>query len=244
MRVDGTHRIPTEAAVVPNDDGTHRIVFGSAVKENLDLGLIKEEDVFRLLKLALVKQNENQSAEDSRNLRAVHTAQRKALERLPSRRVLMWHEFEKVDKELQLKSVGDVYRAYLCFLWDQIRADIRNYFSTSPDLHAAIHSMMQHKTRVAVAVPAFWDPVWIDKLRVFLSDAGFPNCSIVSEPKCAAAALAFDTMIDMVKQVAKEEQAAEMEKERSLIKVVLDIGHGTAVSLSTFQLSNIILTHE
>ena len=192
IRVEGKHRIPTEAAIVVDEDtGKAHMVFGYAGDESLRCGMIEDKSVFRLLKLSLVPEFEDELAEDALMMAVVRTTHEAALEASPKDDVQVFCEFDQTHKACpRISDVSDVFREYLGYLWDKIKLDIQQVSNlASEDLQRIFTS---EKTAVALAVPAIWSPSTIDQFKKLLVAAGLPNIHIVSKPKCAAAVIALE----------------------------------------------------
>ncbi len=231
IRVEGEHRIPTEAAIVLDDDtNTARMIFGPAVEEHLKLGMIEDKNVFRLLKLSLMPEHGDEFSEDvlmMKDVRAMHDV---ALESAPVGDVKITCEFEKTERTCHIANASHVFREYLCYLWDKVRLDIQQVSNLSnEDLQTVLTST---KTAVSVAVPAIWTNAMIDQFRQLLATPGLPNVHIVSEPKCAAAVIALEEQRRLAQTHAIEHQGEALARLRKVKKIVLDTGHGTAVKLS------------
>jgi hypothetical protein len=236
IRVGPDHRIPTDAAIVPSDDGmSARLVFGPDVEANLGLRTIEEKNVFRLLKLCLWPSGEETaledvpliSEEDALMMATMKEKHQVALNSAATRIVTVSYGFEKTREVRELSMVKDVFREYLRYLCDKVKLDIQRWSSLATE---DLQKIFRSKTTVAIAVPAIWSDPMIDQLRGLLADTGFSKLRVVSEPKCAAAVFALDAQSQIFDIPKPEDQHKAMEVLRRDLNIIVDIGHGTAVS--------------
>ena len=234
LSIGGTHLIPTEAAIVPHHSSEKNtaalLVFGSSVEERLGRREIEDKNVFRLLKLSLVPINENRFSEDALMMKEVRTAHTNALLSSPTQNIEVSYEYDDNNRLVTIDSVDDVFQEYLGYLWDNIKQDIRVASNLST---ADLYWVIANKTDVTVAVPAIWSSITIDHFLRLLAAAGFPKVHIKSEPKCAAAVIALSEQRRLIETYPPQHQAAAMEHLKKVTKIVLDIGHGTAVRISS-----------
>ena len=224
VQVAGEWRVPTEVAPVRDGDG-YNMIFGPEVETYLaDAGILRDEDVFRLLKLSLIPSDESRFSDDGTLIKEVFPSHNTALARAP-RQARVFLDFQGSETICVIDSVTDVFRAFLSWFWDQIKAAIA---AESRLDSADMDAVMSTKTEIAVAVPAIWTDSMINTFRKLLREAGFPNAHIKSEPKCAAAVIAYKELRRIVETHAPGDRAEAMESLRQTIKIILDLGHGTA----------------
>ena len=233
IRVEGEHRIPTEAAIVVNVDTSHAsMVFGPAVEEHLKLGMIEDKNVFRLLKLSLMPEHGDEFSEDVLMMKDVRATHDVALQSAPFGDIGVECDFDKTQHTCNVSHVSHVFREYLRYLWDKVKVDIQQVSNLSNgDLQQILSST---KTAVSVAVPAIWTNPMIDQFRKLLAAAGLPNVHIVSEPKCAAAVIALEEQRRLLETHSIDHRDEALERLRRVKKIILDMGHGTAVSFPYF----------
>ena len=224
VQVAGEWRIPTEVAPVRDGNG-YKLIFGPEVETYLaDAEVLNDEAVFRLLKLSLIPGNESRFSEDGPLLKEVLYSHNKAMARAP-KEARVFLDFEGRETVCAIESVRDIFRAYLSWFWDQIKASIA---AESRLDSADMNTILSKKTEIAVAVPAIWTDNMINDFRKLLLEAGFPNAHIKSEPKCAAAVIAYKELRRIVETHAPDDRAEAMGRLKKTTKIILDLGHGTA----------------
>ena len=218
------------------------MIFGPAVEEHVKLGMIEDKNVFRLLKLSLVPKHKNEFSEDALMMHDVNIAHEIALESSPREEVVVTCELDQMEKIVNVNHVSDIFQEYLCYLWDKVKLDIQQVSSLSnEDLQRVFAS---DKTAVSVAVPAIWSNAMIDQFRQLLAASGLPNTHIVSEPKCAAAVIALEEQRRIIEETAVEHQDEALQQLRKVTKMLLDLGHGTAVGHPLLHSQIVLINHD
>lgn len=213
----GDWRIPTQAAII-SQDGVAQLIFSpSDIDDHLGDDL-EAGDIFTLLKLGLAHPNSQTDDEEKKMVTAAQDANNLTLERYRSANSLPSH----------VTSVLDIFREFLKYFWGIIRADIA---SRIPLPEEVLDHVLQEYTKVVVAVPAIWTSTMNNRFRGLLRDAGFPGAHIRSEPKLAAAVVVREQQQRLI--LDPEASAPRLEQAQRLlqvIRVVLNVGGGTAVS--------------
>ena len=127
---------------------------------------------------------------------------------------------------------SDIFQEYLSYLWKTIR---ENLMRVSPLCAEDLERVFKDSTRIVVAAPAIWTASMNSKFRKLLHAAGFPNVSIRSESKVAAAVFAHQQQRDAGPSKSEQEREATMAKLRSVAYLIVDIGGGTTVRLMNHQ---------
>ena len=234
IRVEGEHRIPTEAAIVVNVDTSHAsMVFGPAVEEHLKLGMIEDKNVFRLLKLSLMPEHGDEFSEDVLMMKDVRATHDVALQSAPFGDIGVECDFDKTQHTCNVSHVSHVFREYLRYLWDKVKVDIQQVSNLSNGDLQQILSSHQNRGICRCSCDLDEHPM-IDQFRKLLAAAGLPNVHIVSEPKCAAAVIALEEQRRLLETHSIDHRDEALERLRRVKKIILDMGHGTAVSFPYF----------
>lgn len=216
----GEWRIPTQAAIIVENDQPRLIFSEAEILDRMGEGL-ESQDVFTLLKLMLVRTSTDDNDGERQMVDALQRANNFTAEkylragRLPT----------------DVHNVLDIFREFLRYLWSIIRGKIASVARISEE---ELEYALQKHTRIIVAVPAIWTAPMNNHFRRILLDAGFPCAHIRSEPKLAAAVILQDQQQDSGMTTTAVKRAKILERSKQTARLVVDIGGGTTVCSSSF----------
>jgi hypothetical protein len=225
VEVENSFRIPTVAAIVRDrDKGTAGMAYGSHVKHCLKTHEPSEIDVLHLLKLGLVRVNDGDlEREHAIEIDKVHAAHREILDRTP-RPIVNASPESSPPNTITIEHVLEGFFTYL-------NRVLKQHISSKIGLELDIISDLLIEGEICVAFAPDWLDDWIDQFLGCVSRAGFPKAHVVSEPKCAAAVMAAKRVRFIKESTPVDRRAETIEHLMNTNMVVVDIGHGTAVSL-------------
>ena len=229
VRDGSTHRIPTELAVLRDEDQL-RLISGAQVSRELQSMRLSEKEVFRLIKIALIPDNEINFKEDAEMIRSVKDSHELALSSIRGKVVVVRSEYSKRSESRTINNMKDIIREYLRFLWDKIKLDIADNSGMTKE---ALDEILRdtERTKISIGTTAAWTNDMLDELHELALEAEMPNATLVAEARCALIEVAQEYQRRLRNLTLDQERGGVMEQLLKIIWLIVDIGCGTAVSL-------------
>lgn len=230
--------VPTQAAVV-QDVRTQKIklILGHKVTSMLEAHGLKSDQVFSFIKLSLLAGHEvdvlgarvDELGADkldhllAAKVKRAHDAAINAISGLD-----MTYQLPYINKKKPItpESIEDIFRAFLTWLLDCIKAHIAQVLGFLKEEIDQVMSL----AHVSAACPEIWNLLMLDNYRDLLIDAGYPDVQIVSEAKCSALSVTYDKLREIIDDHDSNNELHDaLERTKARLILVVDIGAGSTI---------------